>query len=101
MPPTFNQYDEYMKINFEFDGRELTAWVDFNPESRGDFENKELIFEITDIVRCEDTYSGEVVRPTEGMKAAILFALRSEAVEIEQHGETELRMRFFKSPGKK
>ena len=80
------------KINFEHDGRELTAYVDWDysedqlnrdPEASGPTHD----IEVDEITECVDAETGANVKVTEGIKASIIFALRRELGGKKELGE--------------
>lgn len=61
------------KVNFQHDGRELTAYVDLLPDA----ENiHDMILE--EITECSDSETGEEIKVTPGIRAQVIFALREK-----------------------
>lgn len=96
------EFGERHKINFDFNGRELTAHVYLEPKDGADPTGDILDFVLTDEIECEDADTGETVEVTEGVKAAILLALRNEVAELkdplegEEDEKGDLNIRIFK-----
>jgi len=89
-------------VNFEFKGQELAARVYVLPVGSEvvdeDFDDSD--WELGEVIECIDSVTGEKIKVTEGMKAAIVLALREGTLEAEKFQEKEMgetgHMRYFK-----
>lgn len=92
------------KINFEHNGHELTAYVNwFYPKDQlhkdSEDDGPTIDMEVDEIEECLDAETGESVNVTDGIKASIILALRRELGGRAELGEESVELpefRFFK-----
>ncbi len=86
------------KVNFEYKGKELTAYVNTkmlnNDGTQGTKIPKFHDSEIDNIVDCEDSITGEKIKVTKAIEALIIFALREELGG--EDDEYNFELRFFR-----
>lgn len=93
-------------VNFEFDGHELTAEVGIVEIGKEiiDLDSDDSDWELEEVFECIDSVTGEKIKVTEGVKAAIVLALRERALKAEEYQEREVgetgHSRYFKPSNK-